>query len=229
MIKENKFSKYFLYAIGEILLVVIGILIALGVSRWNIEAKDRETEQKLLYELSQGIKDDKVLLENELLKTNKALTDLKKLDSLLKYETPEPSEDLNVLFGTVYGMKHLRLNLALYEDLKTVGLRIVQDDSLRSQIIQVFENHYPLIGALLDNERSINQVNRPYYRSNFISLRFSEYANPIDIDKLWSDPYYKNIVHYRIVNLEYNQKIIYEKSILDMNLLLELIDKNLKI
>ena len=32
---ENKFSKYLLYAIGEIVLVVIGILIALGVNNWN--------------------------------------------------------------------------------------------------------------------------------------------------------------------------------------------------
>jgi len=229
MIKENKFSKYFLYAIGEILLVVIGIVIALAISKWNNEANDRETEQKLLYELSQGIKNDKLLIENELLKTNKAITDVKKLDSLLKQETPEPDEELNFLFGTVYGLKHLRLNKALYEELKSVGLGIVQDDKLRSQIIQVFENHYSQIDGLLESERSINQVNRPYYLSNFNSIRFSEYAKPIDIDKLWSDPYYKNIVHYRIVTLEYNQKVVYEKSILDINLLLELIDKNLKI
>jgi len=35
MLKENRFSRYFLYAIGEIVLVVIGILIALQVNEWN--------------------------------------------------------------------------------------------------------------------------------------------------------------------------------------------------
>jgi hypothetical protein len=35
MIKENKVSKYMLYAIGEIVLVVIGILIALQINNWN--------------------------------------------------------------------------------------------------------------------------------------------------------------------------------------------------
>jgi len=229
MIKENKFSKYFLYAIGEILLVVIGILIALGVSRCNIEANDRETEQKLLLELSQGIDNDKLLIENELLKINNAITELKKLDSLLKWETPEPNEELNTLFGAVYGMKHLRLNVALYEDLKSVGLGIVQDDKLRSQIIRVFEKHYSFIFGILENEININEVIRPYYLSNFTSIKFSEYAKPIDIEKLWSDPYYKNIVHFRIVTLEINQKIEYENFISDMNVLLELIEKNLKI
>ena len=37
LLTENKFSKYLLYAIGEILLVVIGILIALQVDSWNEE------------------------------------------------------------------------------------------------------------------------------------------------------------------------------------------------
>ena len=229
MIKENKARKYFLYAIGEILLVVIGILIALGVARWNNEANDRETEQKLLSELSQGIKNDQLLIENELLKTNNAITELKKLDGLLKQETPESNEELNTLFGTVYGMKHLRLNMALYEDLKSAGLGIVQDDKLRSQIIRVFEKHYSFIFGILENEININEVIRPYYLSNFTSIMFSEYAQPIDVEKLWSDPYYKNIVHFRIVTLEINQKIAYENSITDMKVLLELIDKNLKL
>ena len=35
LLTENKFSKYFLYTIGEIVLVVIGILIALWISTWN--------------------------------------------------------------------------------------------------------------------------------------------------------------------------------------------------
>ena len=35
MLTENKFSKYLIYAIGEIILVVIGILIALSINTWN--------------------------------------------------------------------------------------------------------------------------------------------------------------------------------------------------
>ena len=35
LLKENRFNKYVLYAIGEIVLVVIGILIALQINNWN--------------------------------------------------------------------------------------------------------------------------------------------------------------------------------------------------
>ena len=47
MLPDNKFSKYLLYAIGEILLVVIGILIALQVSNWNENMQFLTTMTKL--------------------------------------------------------------------------------------------------------------------------------------------------------------------------------------
>lgn len=51
MLSENKFSKYLLYAIGEIILVVIGILIALQINNNNTYKKERETEQEYLMSL----------------------------------------------------------------------------------------------------------------------------------------------------------------------------------
>jgi hypothetical protein len=48
LLTENKFSKYLLYAIGEIVLVVIGILIALQINNWNENRKINSQEQELL-------------------------------------------------------------------------------------------------------------------------------------------------------------------------------------
>ena len=42
LLSENRFTKYLLYALGEIILVVIGILIALGISNWNESKKNRD-------------------------------------------------------------------------------------------------------------------------------------------------------------------------------------------
>lgn len=63
LLSENKFSKYLLYAIGEIILVVIGILIALQINNWNEANKLQEEinvyfEQKLV-----NLKEDKKFLE----------------------------------------------------------------------------------------------------------------------------------------------------------------------
>ncbi len=51
LLSEKKFSKYLLYAIGEIVLVVIGILIALQISNWNENRKDSIYKKKLVNNL----------------------------------------------------------------------------------------------------------------------------------------------------------------------------------
>ena len=51
MLTENKFSKYLIYAIGEIILVVIGILIALSINNWNENKKERKEEYQALKSL----------------------------------------------------------------------------------------------------------------------------------------------------------------------------------
>jgi len=51
LIQQNNMGKYLKYAIGEVLLVVIGILIALQINNWNEERKDRNREQVILNNL----------------------------------------------------------------------------------------------------------------------------------------------------------------------------------
>lgn len=48
LLAENNFSKYLMYAVGEIILVVIGILIALQINTWNEYKKDRVEEKDIL-------------------------------------------------------------------------------------------------------------------------------------------------------------------------------------
>jgi Family of unknown function (DUF6090) len=228
MIKENNTGKYLKYAIGEIVLVVIGILIALAVAEWNSNRRDFKTEHRLLAELKQGITKDLLSIEDDLEWTKSSINNLNKLDSLLKLDVPIPSEQLNVLFGDVYGIKFLKLNKALYEDLKSVGFGIIQDEKLRTQIINVFENNYRDIANILESEKSTNKVIRPYYLNNFVSIQFSKYAKPKDIQALWKDSYYKNIVYYRLVTLESNHLGIYQSAINQIKILLELINKNNK-
>lgn len=57
-LSEGKFSKYLLYAFGEIVLVVIGILIALQVNNWNQEAKDHRSGMELLHRIHRDLVQD---------------------------------------------------------------------------------------------------------------------------------------------------------------------------
>lgn len=58
MLAENKFSKYLIYAIGEIALVVIGILIALSLNNWNHKKSERKLESRYILSLIEDAKTD---------------------------------------------------------------------------------------------------------------------------------------------------------------------------
>ena len=76
LLTESKFSKYLLYAIGEIILVVIGILIALGISNWNEERKSM-LHTKLIFTQVQ-----KELVFN-ITKANEIISGYREKDSLV--------------------------------------------------------------------------------------------------------------------------------------------------
>jgi hypothetical protein len=61
--EKNKTGKYLKYAIGEIILVVIGILIALAINNWNSERNEKLKYQKRLANVVQNIKSDSIQLQ----------------------------------------------------------------------------------------------------------------------------------------------------------------------
>lgn len=74
---EGKTANYLKYAIGEILLVVIGILIALQINNWNEGQKTQAKEQILLSQLKQEFKDDLKQLNDKIAIRNRIITSCK--------------------------------------------------------------------------------------------------------------------------------------------------------
>src|SRR6056297_3467214 len=81
LLQENRFSKYLLYAIGEIVLVVLGILIALQINNWNENRKERIAESVLLTQLkSEFESNSKQLGEKMIIRNNMITASFKLLD-----------------------------------------------------------------------------------------------------------------------------------------------------
>jgi hypothetical protein len=70
MIKENRVSKYMLYAIGEIILVVIGILFALQINNWNLKNKSDQLANVYLIDFKNDLETDITSLEERINKNN---------------------------------------------------------------------------------------------------------------------------------------------------------------
>src|SRR6056297_3503303 len=83
LLSENKFSKYLLYAIGEIVLVVIGILIALQINNWNQQIQNNDKEKNYYNKFLEDVLLDEEIIKQEIFATEKRLQAANKLVSLL--------------------------------------------------------------------------------------------------------------------------------------------------
>ncbi len=77
LMEQNKTGKYLKYAIGEIVLVVIGILIALSINNWNEQRKDLKTVSRLFQNLESSLKTDSLALSDIIFRSHNSLTKMK--------------------------------------------------------------------------------------------------------------------------------------------------------
>jgi|GEM_PF-476490 hypothetical protein len=123
LISENKMTKYLRYAIGEIILVVIGILIALQINNWNEAKNQNKVLNDLLQSIANGVQSD--LRELALLSAARANIVIK-VDSIYdKYSSldkkalsVEEASYVNFAFVNILNTIHLNTNLSAFESLK---------------------------------------------------------------------------------------------------------------
>ena len=166
LMEKNKTGKYFKYAIGEIVLVVIGILIALQINNWNENRKAEKKEHKLLIEL----KDDLLETKNDL------LTDIEKIPQLLEvtnalYKTilADQISDTNPfkLPGSFFRTTILFPKLSAHEAIRSEGITIISNDKLRKGITDFYQlqlNRVAWLEALLEEQNF--KVLKPYLDTN---------------------------------------------------------------
>ena len=138
LIGENRFSKYLLYAIGEIILVVIGILIALQINNWNNNELNKKEEALILknlnFEFNKNKKDLQIIKNNyqSLIGATKQLLDLIGEENIIlqKHNTDSLiSESINYL--------DYRPTENVLSDLISSGnLKLISSDSLRLHLFQ---------------------------------------------------------------------------------------------
>lgn len=171
---ERRLSKYFLYAIGEIVLVVIGILIALQINNRNEFYKTKQKEFALLTELKQNLKDDSAKL-SEILVANE---DRIRSNEIVKYsfESKLPWHDsLKYHFGNTWGNWQLTENTSTWENLKSIGLDLISNNSLRNSISELYSTKYIYLENLekgFDDKFQQNQL-------------YPQMLKNINIDSLW--------------------------------------------
>ncbi|MEZ2414405.1 DUF6090 family protein [Muriicola sp. E247] len=226
LLNQGKTAKYFKYAIGEILLVVIGILIALQINTWNEERKNHKREIKLLSELRTNLLINIENLESDIESQIKSAAII---DQLLEHlEKKRPYYDsLPGYFAKANYAPDVVLSASAFETLKSTGLELIQTDSLRSQIINLFEVDYP---TLMQETRRLEDqlwpaVVVPMYQKHF-RRSDQEHAYINDYNALLEDNEFKNMLSFR-GSLRKSSTFHKRKAIDRTKNVLDLIDKEL--
>ena len=138
LLMENKTRKYFKYAIGEIVLVVIGILIALQINNWNERRKIQSNQEKYLTLL-------KIEAENNLKEIRNTKNEVSEMNMKqivlynlinIKQDTVTEKQLSESLFRIVSGFNKFKYENSVLSDLKSSGnLKNVLNDSLRKYLI----------------------------------------------------------------------------------------------
>ncbi|MBI1307599.1 MAG: hypothetical protein GC181_13435 [Bacteroidetes bacterium] len=223
LINEKKFSNYLLYALREIVLVVIGILIALQINNWNDERKNRVAEHIQLKNIETELKVQ--LLELEVDLRDHTSYQQSTLD-ILKYiaSKPELHDSMYVDFYNSVSFNYTFPKKSSYEALKNGNLNIIKSDKLLSLITEIYESGYDRITQKVNTRRNAARVLFPYYQANFRSknnlnicdtstvksitayvpklgqnTKIMLFGIPNDYDKLMNDPEYETLVNEALI------------------------------
>lgn len=150
LLSENKFSKYLLYAIGEIILVVIGILIALQIDNWNQEQKDRVFEITMLNEIKSSLESD---LASYNMMSQRIKFKQEGIQEILKISASNKNYADTTLLKA-YNKMNTGLNFIYnkggYEAIKSIGIDKISNDSLRKIIIETYEVNLPMVEMIIN-------------------------------------------------------------------------------
>ena len=138
LINQNKMGKYFKYAIGEIILVVIGILIALQINNWNENRLQNINETKFLNGIHSEFKLNKAYLNNSRNSNSKSLNIGKLLMGFINQDIEllkATNTDSLIFHVFEYGGFEISEN-AVMEVMQVGQLQKLKNDTLKSLILE---------------------------------------------------------------------------------------------
>ena len=141
---NEKSKNYLLYAIGEIILVMLGILLALQVNNWNEERIEKKIERKLLLEMMQDLR----ATLNEL-STDISMNELliSQGNEFIEYVNEGQNEFLSdsVSVYFLWGFSPVFARTVAFNNISTQGINIIKDDSIRLHMAEVYDELMPRI------------------------------------------------------------------------------------
>ena len=198
LLSENNFNKYLIYAIGEIVLVVIGILIALSINNWNEDRKLIKAEKQLFENLLTSLKKDSAEIVRILpYQVNSVKQHNKFINSTAQEIINSSSEEQisEMLFDLWYGGASFFPKYGTYHSIiSSKGIDIIKSESIKSKLIDLYDYQYKRyesidkildhrfqnilvpflngeIGFYVNSDFEYNLINKNRFESKYVELQ----------------------------------------------------------
>ena len=228
--EKNKIGKYLKYAVGEIILVVIGILIALSINNWNEEKNTKAEESKILSEIKAAIETDKYKINANISEANISIESIQIIKKQIQLAKPI-NDSLGYHFAQFLSSSTSNINTGPYETLKTKGLDLISNDKLRNQIINYFEQlvkHNIDQNAYLSDNYYLEYCSKLFNTVGYMSKDAIGNNNLIanDFEALKRDVIFSNLLNTKEDELNY-KKVVLSASLNSVDNLINMINQEL--
>ncbi|WP_297691437.1 DUF6090 family protein [uncultured Eudoraea sp.] len=179
---SKKFGKYTLYAIGEVLILTLGIGIAVRVNQWDQMQQNRAVEISILKTIKADLDRDLPNLQwdikahNDVLASSRIIQD--HLENDLTYNDSMPYHFITSFIATFW-----IYNSGGIQSLKSLGVNTVTNEEIRSDIIQLYDFRYDYMRYLTTSLNTMIQ----FGEQNILLGRFKEaqFFDDYETEELW--------------------------------------------
>ena len=226
LIESGSTSKYIFYALGEIALVVVGILIALQINNWNEKRKTSEHELRLLQGLHNAMEDDIQGWNFIMMRNRECNTSYNIIIGHLNGKLPY-SDSLGRHFNQAEFWWYHPLNKSAFETAKIYGLNFIENDDLVYQISDLYQRLHGIYDDVKEYMEDFHfAVAASFSTDHFAKRQIGEknHLVPLKYEALLDDHKYHNIINTKWItrkNLLNWQERMLERMQLTMELLQE--------
>jgi hypothetical protein len=209
LLMENKTGKYLKYAIGEIILVVIGILLALQINNWNENRKLKEKEISNIQNLVEEIGFNNTILKSLNEVDSTSLIVGKKMLTILKNKDSKYKDSMSYDFSKMLDSRIFISRRTAYENLKSIDFNVIKSDSIRMNLSFIYDGLY----SYLDNEQNTKRNESSKQIKNIIQNNFERIEGneivPNDYEDLKKNKNFTNALSFYI----YHKQESYEQNV----------------
>lgn len=189
---DGKNKRYIIFALVEIVLVVIGILVAVQVNNLHNQNQRNNLERKVLMEILSNLERDLFEIQDDI----ESYDLIQEIDSILisHLQSRQSFNDTIGEYLHIFGLTpHYNPTKSGYKLLETKGIDLISNDSLRISMTDVYERIYPYYGKYEDERLQIVQtLFIPYLTKNFFLVPSQNWPGnkriPISHEDILKDP-----------------------------------------